>query len=375
MGRSLSWLRVCAAALLLVGAPLSVEAEPRKTLVVGVVDEAAPCSNRVGPLYEGFAVEIWEAIASQKGWPYRFKPVPSPNAAVAMAASGEIDVGVSCLNQVPERLAVTNFSVAISSDGLAFLSPRENNYPLSALLKAMVGNGLLLRSLTWLFLVSLAGAVLLWLSYGRFRSKDVECATPQGTFFKGWIMLLMGSGTYKMSDSAGGILVVLITNLFRLVIVSIFVGATAKTLIRESVPVDGNESEILARKLAEGVAVDAQTISETWLKFKLEQLPPATREVATVEPVSGDEQLIEVLRSGAVKHVLADSSRVRYLRNQVLPSSDRSRFAVSAQVFNSTPQGFVFGKNLPESTQRQISVAIADLRFQGVIDAMVNRNP
>jgi len=375
MGRSLGWLRACAAALLLVGAPLSAEAEPRKTLVVGVVDEAAPCSNRVGPLYEGFAVEIWEAIASQKGWPYRFEPVPSPNAAVAMAASGEIDVGVSCLNQVPERLAVTNFSVAISSDGLAFLSPRENNYPLSALLKAMVGNGLLLRSLTWLFLVSLAGAVLLWLSYGRFRSKDVECATPQGTFFKGWIMLLMGSGTYKMSDSAGGILLVLVTNLFRLVIVSIFVGATAKTLIRESVPVDGNESEILARKLAEGVAVDAQTISETWLKFKLDQLPPATREAATVEPVSGDEQLIEVLRSGAVKHVLADSSRVRYLRNQVLPSSDRSRFAVSAQVFNSTPQGFVFGKNLPESTQRQISVAIADLRFQGVSDAMVNRNP
>ena len=375
MGRNLGWLRACAAALLLVGAPLSAEAEPRKTLVVGVVDEAAPCSNRVGPLYEGYAVEIWEAIASQKGWPYRFEPVPSPNAAVAMAASGAIDVGVSCLNQVPERLAVTNFSVAISSDGLAFLSPRENSYPLSALLTAMVGNGLLLRSLTWLFLVSLAGAVLLWLSYGRFRSKDVECATPQGTFFKGWIMLLMGSGTYKMSDSAGGILVVLVTNLFRLVIVSIFVGATAKTLIRESVPQDGNESEILARKLAEGVAVDAQTISETWLRFKLDQLPPAAREAAKVEPVSGDEQLIEVLRSGAVKHVLADSSRVRYLRNQVLPSSDRSRFAVSAQVFNSTPQGFVFGKNLPESTQRQISVAIADLRFQGVIDAMVNRNP
>ena len=375
MGRNLGWLRACAAALLLIGAPLSAEAEPRKTLVVGVVDEAAPCSNRVGPLYEGYAVEIWEAIASQKGWPYRFEPVPSPNAAVAMAASGEIDLGVSCLNQVPERLAVSNFSVAISSDGLAFLSPRENSYPLSSLLTAMVGNGLLLRSLSWLFLVSLAGAVLLWLTFGRFRSKDVECATPQGTFFKGWIMLLMGSGTYKMSDSAGGILVVLVTNLFRLVIVSIFVGATAKTLIRESVPEDGNESEILARKLADGVAVDAQTISETWLRFKLEQLPPAAREVAKVEPISGDEQLIEVLRSGTVKHVLADSSRVSYLRNQVLPSSDRSRYAVSAQVFNSTPQGFVFGKNLPESTQRQISVAIADLRFQGVIDAMVNRNP
>ena len=375
MGRSLGLLRACAAALLLIGAPLSAEAEPRKTLVVGVVDEAAPCSNRVGPLYEGYAVEIWEAIASQKGWPYRFEPVPSPNAAVAMAASGAIDVGVSCLNQVPERLAVTNFSVAISSDGLAFLSPRENSYPLSALLTAMVGNGLLLRSLSWLFLVSLAGAVLLWLTFGRFRSKDVECATAQGTFFKGWMMLLMGSGTYKMSDSAGGILMVLVTNLFRLVIVSIFVGATAKTLIRESAPEDGNESEILASKLAEGVAVDAQTISETWLRFKLEQLPPAAREAAKVEPVSGDEQLIEVLRSGAVKHVLADSSRVSYLRNQVLPSSDRSRYAVSAQVFNSTPQGFVFGKNLPESTQRQISVAIADLRFQGVIDAMVNRNP
>ena len=94
-----------------------------------------------------------------------------------------------------------------------------------------------------------------------------------------------------------------------------------------------------------------------------------------MEPISGDEQLIEVLRSGVVQHVLADSSRVNYLHNQVLSSSDRSRYAVSAQVFNSTPQGFVFGRDLPETTHRQISVAIADLRFQGVIDAMVNRNP
>ena len=375
MRRSLGWLRACGVALLLIGAPLIAKAEPRKPLVVGVVDQAAPCSNRVGPLYEGFAVEIWEAIASQKGWAYRFVPVPSPNAAVEMATRGELDVGVSCLNQVPERLAVANFSVAISDDGLAFLSPRESRYTLGVLLKALVNNGLLLRSLTGLFLVSLAGAVLLWVSYGRFSSKDVECATPQGTFFKGWIMLLMGSGTYKMSATAGGILVVLITNLCRLVTVSIFVGATAKTLIRESAPVDGNEAAILARNLAGGVAVDAQTISETWLRSKLEQLPKSDRNAARVEPVTGDLQLIEALRSGTVKHVLADTSRVHYLRNQVLPSTDRSGYSVSAQVFNSTPQGFVFGKHLPQSTQRQISVAIADLRFQGVIDAMVNRTP
>ena len=62
MRRSLSWLRACAAALLLIGAPLNAQAEPRKTLVVGVVDEAAPCSNRVGPLYEGYAVEILSLI-------------------------------------------------------------------------------------------------------------------------------------------------------------------------------------------------------------------------------------------------------------------------------------------------------------------------
>lgn len=372
MRLGIGFFRASTVALLLIAYPGEVRAEPGSTLVVGVVDEAAPCSNRLGPLYEGYAVEIWEAIASQKGWAYRFVPVSSSNEAVAMAARGELDVGVSCLNQVPERLALASFSVAIGDDGLAFLSPRESNYPLSVLLKGMLNNGLLLRSLAGLFLVSLVGAMLLWLTYGRFSSKDVECATPQGTFFKGWIMLLMGSGTYKMSTNAGGILMVLITNLFRMVIVSIFVGATAKTLIRDSVPVDGNEAEILARNLASGVAVDSQTISETWLRFKLNQLPEAARKKAKIVPITGDDQLIEALRTGSVKHVLADTSRVKYLRNEVLSSSERSRFAVSAQVFNSTPQGFVFGKYLPETTQREISVSIADLRFKGLIDAMLN---
>lgn len=370
------WRLSQAGLALLVLLPLgSLQAAAAPPLVVGVVENAMPCSNRQGSLYGGQAVELWEAIAAQNSWRYRFVPAATPDALIAMAAAGAVDVGVSCLNEAPERLAIVSFSTPYRDDSLAFLSKRPMGGGFSKVLGAMVKDAVLQRSLLALFLVSLLGAGVLWCTCGRFSHNDVQCNGPRSTFFKGWIMLLMGSGVYKMSGSAWATVVVLCTTLLRLVIISIFVGETAKTLIRQSEPADASEIQLLQRKLQEGVAVDQGTIAELWLRQQLTSWPQARRAAARMEPVSGDEGLLAALRSGRVGSVFADAARIDYLRNVMLSPSEQRSFVVTAALSSSMPQGFVFGRNLPLAQQRAISVAIAQLRFQGDLGRLMARQP
>jgi ABC-type amino acid transport substrate-binding protein len=71
-------------------------------------------------------VDLWEAIAQQQGWRYRFQPIPTPNAAIEAAATGKVDVAISCLNIIAEWLEKADFSVPYQEDSLAFLSHKTN---------------------------------------------------------------------------------------------------------------------------------------------------------------------------------------------------------------------------------------------------------
>jgi hypothetical protein len=93
---------------------------------VGVVQNAMPCSDLTNGQPTGSAVDLWEAIAQQQGWRYRFQPIATPNAAIEAAATGKVDVAICCLNIIAERLEKADFSVPYQEDSLAFLSRKTN---------------------------------------------------------------------------------------------------------------------------------------------------------------------------------------------------------------------------------------------------------
>lgn len=112
-----------ALSLALIGAGLfsSAAAAQPQPLRVGVVQDAMPCSGIQNGQPRGSAVELWQAIAAQRGWRYTTVAIQNPNSAIEAAANGDVDVAVSCLNIIPERLEKVDFSLPYQEDSLAFL--------------------------------------------------------------------------------------------------------------------------------------------------------------------------------------------------------------------------------------------------------------
>jgi ABC-type amino acid transport substrate-binding protein len=352
--------------------PPQATAPPQATdsqlLRVGVVQNAMPCSDLANGQAAGSAVDLWEAIAQQQGWRYQFQPIATPNAAIEAAAAGQVDVAISCLNIIAERLEKADFSVPYQEDSLAFLS-RKTNEGILPLLQRIGNERILKDSILLLFAITVIAAIALWLISHGFDHKDIDSGRKRNTFFKGWMMLVMGTGIYKMGPNPPTIAIITLVNICRLVVTSVFVGTTASVVFKSTLPSDISQQDSLIAALRDGVGVDSGTVSELWLteqvrKFNRPEL------LAKIQPISGDKALTDSLERGTVGSIMADSARVQSLSRKV---ENPDRFQISAKTYNQTPQSFVFGAGLSETKRDLINKQISRMRFEGLIETIIKR--
>jgi ABC-type amino acid transport substrate-binding protein len=243
-----------------------------------------------------------------------------------------VDVAISCLNIIAERLKKADFSVPYQEDSLAFLSRKSNEGILPLLQRT--GNERILKDwILLLFAITVIAAFALWLIGRGFDHKDIDSGRKRNTFFKGWMMLVMGSGIYKMGPNPPAIAIITLVNICRLVVTSVFVGTTATVVFKSTLPSDISQQDSLIAALQDGVGVDAGTVSELWLteqvrKFKRPEL------LARIQPISGDQALIEALEGGRVDSIMADAARVQALSGGM---KNPGRFQISAKTYNQTP--------------------------------------
>jgi len=342
-------------------------AEP-EPLRIGVVENALPCSDLNNGQASGSAVDLWESIAQQQRWRYVLQPLPTPNAAVAAAAAGKVDVAISCLNIIAERLEKVDFSVPYQEDSLAFLSSKSGEGALSVLKK--IGRDEILRdTIMLLFAITFVGTSLVWLISRGFDHKDIDAGNRPRTFFKGWMMQVMGTGIYKMGTGPSSIMLVTLVNICRLVVTSVFVGTTATVVFKSTMPADVSEQDSLLQALRAGVGVDAGTVSELWLKAQAKKLNQPQL-LGRIKPISGDGALLGALSSRAVGSIMADSARVETLSRKIANSS---HYRISGETYNKTPQAFVFGATFDKPRRDLINREISRLRFDGEIEAIIKR--
>lgn len=341
-------------------------AEP---LRVGVVSNAMPCSDFKNGFPRGSAVDLWQAIASKTKIPFTFQALESPNQAVEKAAEGKIDLAISCLNVTPLRLEMVSFSSPYQEDGLALLTRRENKNFLFTI-ASVIANPMIRDTTIVLFSVSLLAALALWALSRGFDHKDIVGKNNKHTFFKGWMMIGMGTGIYKMGATPPSIGVVALTNFFRLVITSIFVGATTNVLLDQREPVDASRAEGIAVALQQKIGVDAGTVSQLWLEKQADGILSVSESLQRIIPLPGDASLINAIENNDVQAIMADTTRIKYLWNK---TKSPKIFQMQARTFNTTPQGFIFGRDLSAENRKAINIAIADLRFEGDIDEIVKR--
>ncbi|MEB3173069.1 MAG: transporter substrate-binding domain-containing protein [Cyanobacteriota bacterium] len=354
------------AAISVLGTGTAAAATP---LSVGVVDDALPCSDFRNGFPRGSAVDLWQAIAHKTQLTFNYVPLESPNQAVQRAASGDIDLAVSCLNVTPLRLEQVSFSSPYQEDSLALLTHREEESFLNTI-GAVITDPMIRDTTLLLFAVSFVAAILLWLMSKGFDHKDIIGRNSRHTFFKGWMMIGMGTGIYKMGTTPPSVSMVALTNFFRLVITSIFVGSATNVLLEQRDPVDASNAESIAVALQNNVGVDAGTVSQLWLEKQADGILSVSESLQRIVPLSGDSALINALEDNKVQAIMADTSRIKFLWGK---TKTPDQYEMQARTFNTTPQGFIFGHNLGAEKRKAINIAISDLRFEGDIEEIIKR--
>ena len=353
------------------------ESSAEEKLIVGVVNNASPCSDYRQGEYIGSSIDLWKEIANETEISYEFELLESEAEAIERSQFGDIDIGLSCVNIISSRLEQSDtalnpeFSVPYKEDGLAFLS-KKKEFGLTLVLKKMFTNKILQRSVTLLFGLSLISAIALWFKNKGFKHRDVASANKFHTFFKGWMMLTMGNGLEELGEGFITTSIVAFSNIINLIIVSIFVGTSAAVVFEHDYISEGSDIDIIMKKISEGIVIENDSISEIWLNRKIESLliKDTNKEIVKVK---GNQELLRNLRNGTVSNILAGRERVDYLLSQI-PVTERSKYYIDSDMKNSTPQAILFGFNLPSYFHKDINDVILQMRFNGKINKILSKS-
>ena len=110
------------------------------------------------------------------------------------------------------------------------------------------------------------------------------------------------------------------------------------------------------------MAVNAGTKMHDWLLEQIDQKNLTQAETTNLLAVQRQGALEQAINSGQVRHVISDVSVLNHLIRNL---EDSDLFRISLEMPNKTPQGFIFGADLPAELKKEINIAIASMNYEG----------
>lgn len=341
----------------------------QQTLRVGVVDDQPPCSDVNGKTFQGSTVEIWQQVANRTNQSFRYEAIATPEEGIRKANTGEVDLVISCLSITPLRIQRVAFTTAFAEDGFALLSrKREASFALT--IKRLFSSQVIRETTALLFLGGLLFAIILWFLSRGFQHRDIVGDNDRQTFFKGWMMLAMGTGIYKMGTAPPSMSAIAISNFLRLVITSIFVAATTSLVISETAPADLSNAEILKAALKKKIGVDAGTAAQDWLDRRADSILSTGEQLKSIVPIRNSNEMLRQLKEGEIGSIFADRETILMLQEKL---DEPNQYEVSGETLHWTPQAFAASTKLDVNTLNAINQALSELRFEGEIELIQER--
>ena len=348
---------------------LAPPAAAQGVLRIGVVDDQAPCSDVVNGSFDGSAVEVWYKVASRADLLHTVVALRKPDEAVRAAARGQVDLVVSCLSITPSRLYEAGFTTPYSDDGLSLLTRREQS-SFATIINNLRASTIIRDSIALLIGLGLGFALILWITSREFQHRDIVGDNKRDTFYKGWMMLAMGTGIYKMGSAPLSMSIIALNNFVRLVITSIFVAGTTSVVLKVSKPVDISNAKDLRPALENKIGVVANSVAQAWLDRSADAFLTAEDQLKMIVPFDNSSALLASLEQGNVGSVLADSAIIAIMKRKLIYPND---YQVVGETLYRTPQAFAVGAKLDEKTLKKINVALAQLKFEGEVDRTLER--
>jgi polar amino acid transport system substrate-binding protein len=236
---------------------------PPATLTVGVT-WAPPFVIEQDGAYEGLSIELWEEIAADRGWRYRFQAYDLQGLLDAVAA-GRVDVGIGAITVTAAREERMDFTHPVTSSGLAVAVPQADKAGWMAVGQALLSRAFL-RIAVALSALLLAVGVVTWLLERRRNPQHFGGSTAHGIGSGFWwaavTMTTVGYGD-KAPITVGGRIVALLWMFAALVLVSSFTAAITSALTLGQLTARVHSVDDLARLKIASVPL---TTSAEWLE-------------------------------------------------------------------------------------------------------------
>jgi ABC-type amino acid transport substrate-binding protein len=205
-------------------------------LRVGVFDAPPLYMKTAGGRWEGFSIELWEAVGRQLGLSWEFREFGSLEPLLDALETREIDL-IPSLPVGESLISRLDFSQSYLKSGLAIAVPAAGEHYRWLRIFESIFSGQILRAIGLLLLMSLAAGIAVWL-FERRRNSEMFGGGPIEGLGHGfwWAMVTLTTVGYgdKAPRTTGGRVVALVWMLFSIVFIAAFTANIAASLtVRE----------------------------------------------------------------------------------------------------------------------------------------------
>ena len=203
-----------------------------RPLLVGVTVLPPACMKTPDNRWEGFSIEIWQAVAQIMGVPFEFREFNNLESLLTALEKQEIDVIPSLA--VRDRFETTmDFSQSYLKSGLSIAVPAEHNKQRWMTVIESIFSLHIIKAIALLLLTTLVFGIIVWL-FERRRNNEMF----DDGFIKGtgdgvwWAMVTMSTVGYgdKAPKTNGGRIVGLIWMILSIVFMTAFTAAITSQL-------------------------------------------------------------------------------------------------------------------------------------------------
>lgn len=201
-------------------------------LVVGVTVLPPACMKTADNQWEGFSVEIWQAVAEIMDVPFVYREFKSLGSLLAALEKKEIDLIPSLA--VQDRLEATlDFSQSFLKSGLAIAVPAGNTDYKWIRVFESICSPRILKAVVLMILMSLIFGIIVWLLERRRNSEMFDDAYAKGVGDGiWWAMVTMSTVGYgdKSPKTMGGRIVAFIWMVISIIFIAAFTAAITSEL-------------------------------------------------------------------------------------------------------------------------------------------------
>jgi polar amino acid transport system substrate-binding protein len=322
-------------------------------LRVGVAGSEPFVVKRAGS-FEGISVEIWQAIAGQTGWRYKFQPYESVPQALDALSSGALEIVVGPVSITAGRVRSARFSQPYYQSSLSILSRGEGLTLWQRV--APFFNTAFYYAVGVLLLVLTAVGTLVWLAERRAPGTQFPRQPGRGIANGMWFAIVtmstVGYGDLAPRTRLGRV----VTGLW--IIISVITASSLVAGIASTLTLTSLQRTVVStaeQLTGKPVAVLANSPGEDF----------ARRYGARLRQVESLPSGYDLLAQQAVDAVVFDRPQLLYFLQQ----HHRSHLAVSVAQY--MPQNYGFAMPISSRLVHTVNVHLLQLEQSGRVDRIV----